>query len=91
MCAEHLEPLENTPLTTIVPIESNMFYFLNHLQKILLSTFGVNKVPERILVSGPAPRRCLAAQSTCLDPPINKLSISKTAAFVLNFKFWPPP
>ena len=25
-----------------------------------------------------------------LDPPINKLSLLKTAAFVLNFKFWPP-
>ena len=34
---------------------------------------------------GPAP-----PQSTCLTPPINKLLLLKTAAFVLNFKLWPP-
>ena len=29
-------------------------------------------------------------QSTCLAPPINKLSLLKTAVFVLNLKFWSP-
>ena len=28
-------------------------------------------------------------QLTCLAPPINKLILLKTAAFVLNFKLWP--
>ena len=31
------------------------------------------------------------AQSICLTPPINKLFLLKTAAFVLNFKLCPPP
>ena len=33
----------------------------------------------------------LAPPIDMLSPPINKLSLLKTAAFVLNFKLWPPP
>ena len=37
------------------------------------------------LASGPALKG-----AECLAPPINKLSLLKKAACVLNFKFWPP-
>ena len=40
-------------------------------------------------VPGPAPRGSLAPQLLCLAPPINKLTLLKTAALVLNFKLWP--
>ena len=46
----------------------------------------------KVMVTGPALRGGLAPSINMLafPPPINKLSLLKTAAFVLNFKIWPP-
>ena len=60
---------------------------LEHAMKIVERVLE-NRI--RGLVTGPAPQGGLLPPIDMLGPPINKLTLSKTAAFVLTFKLWPP-
>ena len=53
---------------------------------VILSTH-----PVLVGQAGPERRRGPGTPIDMLGPPINKLTLSKTAAFVPNFKLRPPP
>ena len=55
----------------------------------------LNKKRFQNVELGPAPRgakgKSVAPSIDMLGPPINKLTLFKKAAILLNFKLWPPP
>ena len=75
--------LKNLPTT---------FLFEGILHKLSFGTVFISRMFGR-RVAGPAPRGGQGAFPSPIDmlgPPINKLSLLKTAAFVLNSNFGPP-
>ena len=91
-CEYYFQSLQYDPTGNKTPALCNK-HFCDQLscEKSILVTTILAKTSSTVKrKSGPAPRGGQAPPIHMLGPPINKLTLLKTAAFALNFKLWPP-